>query len=431
MREDSEFYFPKPEDHLQTYTQPIMEEMRCILIYGIGGGGVTGLVLLPTRIFLGNIVANPSYNQLFIPFVAGLVIILLIGLCITLMVLDRRWQPHSRTSQILTGAGIGALFGLTANHISMSNMSAIIAHYPLWDDPFINGYPSELAVQNSVYATILLGYLTAAVTILLMTLFGMLFSLAMLRIEKSKPRPPIRDTFGSFAMLFLPITLLITEMVMIVIYAIIDFNDYAFIPLDTPASLPVVYLMIFVLPPIMLLVQILGLIWLWRTKALNLHRSLLRLTQIVYGAFGLLLWPFVNLIQPGFANCTPGREFTLLSSGLALAFSILAQFKLRRAHQLEQPIQIRIAARSLFGVGLAVVIIGWMLINDFGFGVFFNLITFTVPLVQGQLQLGDFNHLIPPSNFHSQFINVGWFALILISVVAWQTALIENKRALS
>lgn len=431
MREDScEFYLPKPEDHLQIYTQPITEEMRNVLMYGLAGGGLTSLVLIPMRIFLGNVIAGQNYTQLIIPFLAALIILLLIGLSSTLLMLDRRWHPSSRQSQILTGAGIGALFGLTTHHLLVSNISAILAHYPIWGSSFSDSQFFEMAVQNTIYATVLIEYGGAAITVVLMTLFGALFSLTMLRIEKSKPRPHVRDTFGAFAMLFLPITLLCTEMVMIVLYAIIDVNDYAFFPVDYPTALPLAYLMILVLPPIMLLVQTLGFIWLWRMNALNLHRSLLRLTQIVYGAFGVLLWPFVNLLQPGFADATPGREFIFCSSGLALAFGILAQFKLRKSHELGQPVQIRISSQALFSVGLAVVIIGWMLINDFGFGVFYELWNITVPLVQGQLSI-DFSYLIPPPIFRDEFINIGWLVGIVLCVIAGQASRIENRRAMS
>lgn len=373
MREEQKM--PNHRRHSLVYRFAMAQTAKRVLILGIIGGFLYGLLLqLPFR-FLFNHLLNPDIpltDTTAVILFAGQLVLLLIGLIILLYLWGRWWTSSSHRQQYLIGAGIGLIFALMSFQTVTGGVSSIIAGRQMFNFLY-RAYDAEspqflLILGHGIEHILLEVGGMALLAPLLLTGFGAVLSRFLISIDSSTQDDQVRDTFVSWVALLLPPTLLITGIVNVVIWALLQASVTGTEWTEAGVETGMIFLLttvVMVLPwVVMVASQLVVLLWLIKSEAQSLHRSMLRLTQILYGLLmGALQIGALLIFNPNFVHSDLGKLILAPSVVLAWVFVIIAQVKLRRARKTQQPARIVIPAYRVVRAGTATVIVGLLLIN--------------------------------------------------------------------
>ncbi len=342
---------------------------RQAMLYGLPGGILTGVALqLPFRWLLGRLLSSAegvSDTAAYTLITVGL-LLAAAGLGITLAVLGRRGAAGSGGERWLTGVGVGLVFALAVHAVFVGNLVGVLANRVLFasrNPSFVPISPDVSAGMWSAYVIVIENALAALVTVISLTIAGTLLGRWLLPLQRREVTD-VRDALGSLVVVVMPLTLVIAITYNTAIYSLLDANLNSSFLNSGLEVLPPNFLFVFLLPlppyVVMIIIQLLALVWLWRRPAAMLHRRALRLAQVVYALIIGQYW-FWSVIQPGFLYYGPAQVLILISSLAALVFVELAQVKLRRARRQTGRIQINIAPLNLIGVGWWVAVVSFLL----------------------------------------------------------------------
>ncbi len=450
MRTHTEFHteFMEPP---RFYERVMPLSVQYVLLYSILGGIIAGaLAYFPARRMLQALIPTPSRLTDTNILVLALVIIalLLLGVAAVLILLDKRFVLSSRRGQFFTGAGVGAMFSLTAHSVLIGSLVGLAANREAFAFLY-QVYDTQSAVYleiigRAVYFTVIEGVVMGLLIVGLCTLAGAVmgcFLLASMPKKKHEDFDGSRDVFGALLALTLPHLFLMIAIVNITIFCLLNsalmdlFNEAnAIAPTPLPLTLFVAY------PPLygMLIVQAVALLWLWHSRPLALHRSMLRLAQVGYGlAWTFGLYPFMKMMNPCFVCSQQGRTIIGVSMALSLLYLVMAQCKLRTAYRAGVSIDVETSAWGIVGTGLVVLVVGFLLLDLMGLRVMYNMAIITIQLLPSAPHVNPTISL--DAIFDEAMLNFWKVALapmgiiVLISLVpigvfAWLTNAAEKRR---
>ncbi len=440
---------PITDHHTIVYRYAMAHSVKRVLFYGIMGGLLYGVLLqLPFRFLFNQLLlpVTPMTDTVAVILIFGQLVLLLIGLAILLYFWGRRWSASTRRQRYVIGAGVGLIFALVTFQALTGSVSAIIAGRQVFDFLY-QAYDTEsaefLLVLGHGIAHILLEVIgMALLTSLLLTGVGAVLGRFLIPIGKLKAGSQVRDTFVAWLALVLPPAMLIAAVANAVIWAMMQMSftggDWAAAGVEA-GLLALLSSAIMVLPYIvMVATQLLALLWLLLSDGRGLHRSMLRLTQILYGLFmGALQIGLLLVVNPGYVRSDLGRTIWIPSVILAWMYVITAQVKLRRARQSEEQARIVIPVYRTVRAGTAVAFIGWLLVDMLVIRVSLSLVDIVVRLIAAAPQTvtldptldGLLAHVL-----HEDFLVMVGIGVIVVAIsavvlypVAWLVTFSERR----
>ncbi len=439
-------FFQEYLESLRVYREAIPAGVRAALTYGLLGGIlVSWLAYLPARLYLNRLLTPPNrITDTTVWSVMGITWLILVGLlAFVLSILSQRFPASSNKERILTGTGVGFLFGLATHSSLIGSIIGVLTNRDML--VFLNGgfnaasSPEHLAIMTrTAYLNVSEGMGFALLTVGITTLAGALLGSLVLQVEQSSSTV-VRDAFGPFFVLLMPAWFFILFIVLVVLSALLEpalRNSMQEAGLSYAPPIPMILIQVMPAMIGMLIVQFLSIGWLWSSDPTTLHRSLLRMTQVFYGIIWTIGFPvFLSMSNPRFVTSPGGMLVVGLSVICGIGYFILTQKRLRQAARAQVRIRIEIPARKVIAAGLWVTLIGCLLGDLLGGRQLYNMANILVRLIEPNgLSLNSLlNHALLDSFVFWAVLTAQVLvaSLIPISVITFFAHAVERRRTVS
>ena len=428
----SQHSVPRKPEAVSVYRHTIGLSTRHAIFFGFWGSLIYGLLLqIPLRLMLGDfILSTPVITDNIARMGYGIFMLLPFGgLFVSLMLLRSRWVARSHTEQLMTVLGLSFVYGMVFNIIIGSATFSVLSSRDTWtffhQMPDMNTSQFSEQLGMAVYQIVAeaggLSFLSIGLTIL----GGLALGLVLIPVEKQKHQKD--DTSNAFLPLLacvLPITMLILFTINVVIYAMLTSSTAELLSDETARALAEIVMPLIQTMPVilgMVIAQIFLLIWLIYTKPETLHRRSTRFAQVMYGlVFGIGQIFYQNATSPGFTASDPGRWIIGLSTGLAIAWVIVAQVKIRQFNKMSHQVTIELSIGKYIRILGFISIIIWLMIDSFVMRTALNLIQIVVasiPTGTPYLSLPSVNTILAGAIHHNTLISLIALGITIIVTV--------------